>query len=299
MSPPEMHYMPAASILDECLRLPLLRAAQPDLVLRSFGRLADWQAWFGENNASDRGVTDAMVRQAQVLGLSSLHLGHVLPSEVEVRERPSHSDIVVGGLAARHRSMLDLIAALELTARPEEARIYAAEAVTPWARAMRGRYPRFIGSEYCPDPAAADRLYPIEHQDLARLGYPNESFDLVVTQEVIEHLPHLFAALSEMARVTRPGGIMLSSMPWHYFSEETLYKARLVDGEVQLLGEPEYHDDPVNPAGVLVFQLPGWDILKMAQAAGFSSAEFLFHSSTIGGIHGQDVIGVFVLACRK
>lgn len=291
---------PQASILADHLRPEALRAAQPDIVLQSFGGLAEWLAWFEENNAADRSVTDAMVRQAQVLGMNSLHLGHIQPGEVTLRPVPPHHELVARGLAPRHRSMLDLLAALHITARPEDARIYAAEGVTPWARAMRARYPRFIGSEYCPTSEAQSRIYPIEHQDLAALTYPANAFDVVVTQEVIEHLPDLFGALSEMARVLRPGGLMLSSMPWHYFSEETTYKARLLaGGEIQLIGEPEYHDDPVDPRGVLVFQLPGWDILEMARTAGFVRAEFAYHSSAIGGVHGQDLSGVFVLICER
>ena len=56
---------------------------------------------------------------------------------------------------------------------------------------------------------------PIEEGvDLTRgLPYPDESFDLVVLTEVIEHLENHRAALGEVARVLRPGGHLILTTP--------------------------------------------------------------------------------------
>ena len=45
------------------------------------------------------------------------------------------------------------------------------------------------------------------------LPYPEASFDLVTCTEVIEHLEHYRAALREMARVLRPGGVLVITTP--------------------------------------------------------------------------------------
>ena len=45
------------------------------------------------------------------------------------------------------------------------------------------------------------------------LPYADASFDLVTCTEVIEHLEHYRAALREMARVLRPGGVLIVTTP--------------------------------------------------------------------------------------
>lgn len=47
------------------------------------------------------------------------------------------------------------------------------------------------------------------------LDFSDESFDLVCALDIIEHVGDDLAAFSELARVTRPGGVLLISVPLH------------------------------------------------------------------------------------
>jgi ubiquinone/menaquinone biosynthesis C-methylase UbiE len=49
--------------------------------------------------------------------------------------------------------------------------------------------------------------------DAQSLPFGNDSFDLVVSCETIEHLPDVGAAMKEMHRVTKPGGKLLLTTP--------------------------------------------------------------------------------------
>ncbi|HVB52299.1 MAG TPA: class I SAM-dependent methyltransferase [Acidimicrobiales bacterium] len=49
--------------------------------------------------------------------------------------------------------------------------------------------------------------------DALHLPFPTATFDVVVCSEVLEHIPDDVAAMSELARVLRPGGAMAITVP--------------------------------------------------------------------------------------
>src|SRR5271156_2994123 len=53
--------------------------------------------------------------------------------------------------------------------------------------------------------------------DAQQLPYPDETFDVVVSCETIEHLPDPFEGIKEMARVCRSGGLLYLTTP-NYFN---------------------------------------------------------------------------------
>ncbi len=60
-----------------------------------------------------------------------------------------------------------------------------------------------------------DRFY-----DGKVLPYANDSFDLVMSTQVLEHVPDPLALLAEMARVCKPGGEIVVSLPFVYQEHE-------------------------------------------------------------------------------
>lgn len=74
----------------------------------------------------------------------------------------------------------------------------------------------YIGLDYPATGAAMYGSRPDVFGDAARLPLPDASVDAVVMLEVLEHLREPQAALAEAARVLRPGGRLLLSMPFLY-----------------------------------------------------------------------------------
>lgn len=90
-------------------------------------------------------------------------------------------------------------------------------------------------------------------QDITSLTFEDNSFDLIVSSDVLEHVPDLEKAFRETARVLRPGGAHLFTVPPRL---STRMRAEVIGGEIRYVLPPEYHLDPLCPKGILAF----WDV---------------------------------------
>jgi SAM-dependent methyltransferase len=102
-------------------------------------------------------------------------------------------------------------------------------------------------------------------QDLTALTFPNESFDLIVSSDVLEHIPSLHDAFSESQRVLKPGKAHLFTVPPR---SRTKKRAELVHGELFHFEPPEYHADPLSPEGILAFWDLGPDLGDVFESSG-------------------------------
>ena len=76
-----------------------------------------------------------------------------------------------------------------------------------------------------------------------------------------------------MCRVTRQGGHALITIPWFVDKDNTVQRAKIEDGKLLHILEPEYHWNPVSgKRDSLVFWDYGWDFLDELKKAGFSDA---------------------------
>jgi SAM-dependent methyltransferase len=89
--------------------------------------------------------------------------------------------------------------------------------------------------------------------DITALRFGNDSLDLIVSSDVLEHVPRLDKAFTETARVLRPGGAHLFTVPPRAITKK---RAEIVDGKVSYIEPPEHHLDPLSAQGILAF----WDI---------------------------------------
>lgn len=71
------------------------------------------------------------------------------------------------------------------------------------------------GIDFDPEAVAvaADRGIDVVHGSLEAQHYPDESFDAITLNDVIEHLPDPFATLAECRRILRSGGHLIMVTP--------------------------------------------------------------------------------------
>ena len=135
-------------------------------------------------------------------------------------------------------------------------------------------------------------------QDLENQTFADESFELVVTQDVLEHIFDINAALREIARTLRPGGAHIFTTPLVNKAKPTESRAvRKSDGSVQHLASPEYHDNPTDPAGSLVTWHFGFDLATtILQAAKMPTVIFSMDRLDLG-IRAEYIEVVASLKC--
>jgi GT2 family glycosyltransferase/SAM-dependent methyltransferase/glycosyltransferase involved in cell wall biosynthesis len=171
--------------------------------------------------------------------------------------------------------------------RPE---VYLMEQVTSIFHWMNTCVPQAhcTGSEYLGEDIAPGKVIKgIRHEDVERLSFPDGSFDLVISNDVLEHVVNPRKALEEAFRVLRSHGEMLMTVPFHLNMEKSERRAKLVDGKLVHILPPAYHGNPVSDDGSLVFTDFGWDFLQDICDAGFASAELHFYWSEVYGHLGE------------
>lgn len=65
--------------------------------------------------------------------------------------------------------------------------------------------------------------YPefVQNMDITQIAHPNNYFDLIVCNHVLEHIPNDSQAISELYRVLIPGGLAILQVPISLVLEET------------------------------------------------------------------------------
>ena len=214
----------------------------------------------------------ALCGTPQHFGLPSLAIGPA----INPREELHCSGC---GLNARVRAAFDL---LQRLCPDGNAPVYLTEQASAAYLWLRHRYPRLTGSEFVRDPMQRLRLarwlwvhgvrrWP-RFEDVTRLKLKDQSVDAIASFEVLEHVLDYRAALSEFARVTRPGGWLVLTVPIDLHASLGVQRARLRDdGGIEHLLEPEYHGDPLG-AVVLCYHRFGWDLLDALRTAGYREA---------------------------
>jgi SAM-dependent methyltransferase len=130
---------------------------------------------------------------------------------------------------------------------------------------------QYIASHYFPDQPLGKVVRGFVNQDLERQTFKDETFDIVLTLDVMEHVFHPDKAYSEIYRTLRPGGAYLHTFPiLKYQVEACKPRATLnADGSIaHLVPEPAYHGNPIDEKGALVTFDYGYDISQ--QIAGWA-----------------------------
>lgn len=166
-------------------------------------------------------------------------------------------------------------------------RIYEAGGYGASTDKLRRECPAYTASHYLPHQGFGTIRDGVRSEDLEALTYPSESFDVVVTQDVFEHVLRPDRAFAEIARVLVPGGAHVFSVPLFTHDQTLVRVVPGPDGGVTHLLEPDYHKDPVDPKGALVIREWSADIVDfIAEHSGMETTIHTLHDRG-RGIDGE------------
>jgi SAM-dependent methyltransferase len=134
----------------------------------------------------------------------------------------------------------------------------------------------YIVSEYFENSPFGSKVNGVRNENLECLTFPDNTFDLLINSDVLEHVSDLDKALSEVKRVLKPGGFHVFTLPVDYELLKTIERAKIVDGKILHLLEPVMHGDTIRGEGILAFRDFGSDVLVYMNREGFECKEFKY-----------------------
>jgi len=133
---------------------------------------------------------------------------------------------------------------------------------------LRSACSQYVASQYFPNEPFGVPIKGFRNEDLESQTFAAETFDIVVTQDVLEHVYNPALVFAEIARTLKPGGAHIFSVPLvNKHQPSQVWATRNSDGSAHFLHEPDFHGNPVDPRGSPVTMHWGYDIVDFIQQA--------------------------------
>lgn len=128
--------------------------------------------------------------------------------------------------------------------------------------------PGYAFGEYFDNVKSGEYHNGVRCIDLQQLPFAAASLDVIVTEDILEHVAEPAQAFREINRVLRPGGSLLLTVPVHEKNRTVSRKGNK---------NQVYHGDPLREAGALVMTDFGHDIPQILGKYGLTAREVVGH----------------------
>lgn len=158
-------------------------------------------------------------------------------------------------------------------------------------RRWLGQARRYEKSFYDPDLPSGTRRGDMTCQDLMATSFADDSFDLVLTSDIFEHVRKPFAAFAEVRRILRPGGLHIWTVPMAMPPPaETRSRVDTSGPQDRMLLPPVYHGSGADSLS-LVYTDFGRDIGARLAAIGLPTTA-VRHPVVNGRVAGVSFVSI-------
>jgi SAM-dependent methyltransferase len=155
-------------------------------------------------------------------------------------------------------------------ARLPDIKVLNTSASSPISRAL-GHASNILNTEYFDDCASGQSRNGIPCQNLENLALDSCALDLVITEDVFEHVKDIEKGFSEVHRVLNKGGYHIFTIPF-FFAQPTRHLfEKKADAYVPIVLPIEYHGDGVRGT-IPAYHHIGYDMFDMLRKIGFDTA---------------------------
>lgn len=136
----------------------------------------------------------------------------------------------------------------------------------------------FIFSEYFEDLKSGEfNDDGILCQNIQETSFPNNYFDVVITQEVMEHVVDWKEAFREIHRILKNKGIHIFTTPYNPWRQKTETRLQVEKDKKIFLKKENYHRDPLRQEGTLCISDFGREIITYQEEIGFEVFLYEYH----------------------
>lgn len=140
----------------------------------------------------------------------------------------------------------------------------------------------YVPTYFWPDAEPGSLRSGCRCENLEALTFPEASFDLVITQDVMEHVMNPDRAFSEIGRSLKPGGAHVFTVPW-YSAKRTFIRAAANGDEIEYYEKKEFHGNPIDESGALVVTEWGADLPEFIfKHSGMITTVYFTHDRYLG-----------------
>ena len=161
----------------------------------------------------------------------------------------------------------------ELAADPvfSSLRIFEPGVIGPFRRFLKP-LPGYSMSFFWEDLKSGEMRDGVANEDLMDLSIPTASVDLMISSDIFEHIRHPDRGFAEVARILRPGGLHVFTVPTHVPMRESTTRRVDVSGAEDIHVLPEAYHGNGKGGRSLVYNDFGRDILDMQATAGLQAS---------------------------
>jgi hypothetical protein len=126
----------------------------------------------------------------------------------------------------------------------------------------------YLASQYYPSQEFGSMIDGFKNEDLENQTFADETFDIVITQDVMEHIYNPEKAFKEIGRTLKKGGAHIFTVPIiNRHMKTEVWATPGANGEANFLKTPEFHGNPVDPNGSPVTMHWGFDMVDFIKKA--------------------------------